>query len=312
MTTQTKKAQTLRLLNKDNDAIAKTDLFKIDPRIIKEEPGFNTRGMFCDDYWEREEVKEGIQVLANAYANGEFVPPIVVKVVDGEVFTRDGHRRHRGMILAISQGADIEKVDVIENKGDEVDQTALIVTTNNGEPLSPVERAAVYARLQSYGLSDKKIADKVGKSAEHVRRTREMDMFPLNLKKLIQDKVVSATLAQKLFDEHGTDAVSIIIKQAGEGEDSEKAPKKVTAKSVAKKPRYTKKVVTHMSSSLRSLTADLDKALIDGDGKYRLTLDVDQMKELVALKEVLDEIPFEDTARKHECNSNEEQHSLPV
>jgi ParB family chromosome partitioning protein len=312
MTTNTKKAQTLRVLNKDNDSIAKTDLFKIDPRIIKEEPGFNTRGLFCDDYWEREEVKEGIQALANAYIKGEFVPPIVVKVVDGEVFVRDGHRRKRGMLQAISQGANIQKVDVIENKGDEVDQTALIVTSNSGEPLSPVERAAVYARLQSYGLSDKEIADKVGKSAEHVRKTREIDMFPLNLKKLIQDKVVSATLAQKLFDEHGTDAVSMIKEQVEESKDSDNARKKVTARTVAKTPRYTKKVVTHMSTSLRSLTADLDKALIDGDGKYRIALDVDQMKELVALKELLDEIPLEVVKKTKESNSNEGQQTLPV
>jgi ParB/RepB/Spo0J family partition protein len=312
MTTNTKKAQTLRVLNKDNNSIAKTDLFKIDPRIIKEEPGFNTRGLFCDDYWEREEVKEGIQALANAYIKGQFVPPIVVKVVDGEVFVRDGHRRKRGMLQAISQGANIQKVDVIENKGDEVDQTALIVTSNSGEPLSPVERAAVYARLQSYGLSDKEIADKVGKSAEHVRKTREIDMFPLNLKKLIQDKVVSATLAQKLFDEHGTDAVSMIKEQVEEGKDSNNAPKKVTARTVTKTPRYTKKVVTHMSTSLRSLTADLDKARIDGDGKYRIALDVDQMKELVALKELLDEIPLEVGKKTKESNSNEGQQTLQV
>jgi ParB/RepB/Spo0J family partition protein len=312
-TAQAKPAQNLRVLNKQSDAIAKTDLFKVDPRIIVEEDGFNTRGLFCDDYWEQEDVKEGIQALAEAYRAGEFVPPIVVQVVNGKVIVRDGHRRRRGMLLAIEQGADLQRVEVIENKGDEIAQTALIVTSNSNEKLTPIERAAVYARLESYGLSDKQISEKVGKSAEHVRKTREMNAFPIELKKLIQAKVVSATLAQQLFDEHGTKAIEIIKANAGEGEQTEKATKKVTAKSVTKAPRFTKKVVSHMSSSLRSLTADLDKARIDDNGKYRLELDVQQMEELLALKEMLDEIPAEEEQDKaKEVEPKEEQQSLAI
>ena len=310
MTAQAKPAQNLRVLNKQSDDVAKTDLFKVDPRIILEEDGFNTRGLFCEDYWEQEDVKEGIQSLANAYRSGAFVQPIVVQVVDGKIIVRDGHRRRRGMLLAIEQGADLQRVEVIEHKGDEVSQAALIVTSNSNLKLTPVERAAVYARMESYGLSDKQIAEEVGKSAEHVRKTREINAFPIELKKLIQTKVVSATLAQQLFDEHGTKAIDIIKAQAGESEQSEKTPKKVTAKSVAKTPRFTKKVVSHMSSSLRSLTADLDKARIDDNGKYHLELGVDQMEELLALKEMLAEIPEE--AKEKQKEPQKEQQSLSI
>jgi ParB family chromosome partitioning protein len=109
----------LKSLNKDNVNLSKTDLFQVDPRIILEEDGFNTRGAYCDDYYDQPEIAAGIRSLADAYKNGNFVPPIIVKVRDGQVFVREGHRRRRAILLAIEEGAQIAKVPVVEHKGDE-------------------------------------------------------------------------------------------------------------------------------------------------------------------------------------------------
>lgn len=61
----------------------KGDGFTISPQLLLEEEGFNTRGAFCEDYYERPDIKAGIRVLADAYKRGDYVPPIIVKVIDG-------------------------------------------------------------------------------------------------------------------------------------------------------------------------------------------------------------------------------------
>lgn len=89
-------------------------------------------------------------MLADAYKRGDYVPPIIVKVIDGKVYVREGHRRRRAILLAIEEGADIQFVQVVEHKGDEAEQSLLIATSNDG-PLSPLERAVIYARLANWG-----------------------------------------------------------------------------------------------------------------------------------------------------------------
>lgn len=88
--------------------VSRSDLYMINPMRIREEEGFNARGAFCEgDYYERPEVKARIRMFAEAYKRGDHIDPIVVKVIDGEIFVREGHRRLRGLHLAISEGTDI-------------------------------------------------------------------------------------------------------------------------------------------------------------------------------------------------------------
>ncbi|HBU0563312.1 TPA: hypothetical protein MCP53_002799 [Klebsiella pneumoniae] len=119
------------------EELKKGDGFTISPQLLLEEEGFNTRGAFCENYYERPDIKAGIRVLADAYKRGDYVPPIIVKVIDGKVYVREGHRRRRAILLAIEEGADIQFVQVVEHKGDEAEQSLLIATSNDGLPLSP-------------------------------------------------------------------------------------------------------------------------------------------------------------------------------
>ncbi|MBK4232159.1 chromosome partitioning protein ParB, partial [Enterobacter hormaechei] len=77
------------------EELKKGDGFTISPQLLLEEEGFNTRGAFCENYYERPDIKAGIRVLADAYKRGDYVPPIIVKVIDGKVYVREGHRRRR-------------------------------------------------------------------------------------------------------------------------------------------------------------------------------------------------------------------------
>ncbi|MCE0759478.1 MAG: ParB/Srx family N-terminal domain-containing protein [Pseudomonadota bacterium] len=281
----------LKSLNRASTDVSKSDLFSVAPHLILEEDGFNTRGAFCEDYYERPDIKAGIRSLADAYKRGDYVPPIIVKVRDGKVFVREGHRRRRAILLAISEGADIRKVQVLEHKGDEAEQTLLIATSNDGLPLTPLERAVIYGRLARWGWSDQEIAERVARTAEHVRQARSLLELPLELKKMIQAGEVAATYAAELFREHGEDAVSVLKQAQQETGDT---PKKVTRKKVEKKnaPKIGKKVVEAMHKSVSSLTKRLDTLKEEGD-TFTLTLTRDDVEELQELREKLAELEAE-------------------
>lgn len=272
--------------------VSRSDLYMINPSRIREEEGFNARGAFCEgDYYERPEVKARIRMFAEAYKRGDHIDPIVVKVIDGEIFVREGHRRLRGLHLAISEGTDIKRTPVFEHKGDEAEQALLVVTSNSGEPLTRLERAVIFARLSSWGWSDQKIATHAGNlHAESVRQDRALLNMPIELKRMVQEGIVAATYAQELFNEHGTKAVEILKNaQAEQSSDNagkpDAAPKKLTKKSVEKGPRLGKKVVEAMHRGVSSITSRLDSMKASDDGKsFTLTLSLAEVEELQELK----------------------------
>lgn len=60
--------------------VKKTDLFRVDPRLLHEEEGFNLR-----DY-DDPDVVAHIEGFAESYASGRYVPPLVVRTtVDGRI-----------------------------------------------------------------------------------------------------------------------------------------------------------------------------------------------------------------------------------
>lgn len=275
----------LKSLNRESADVSKSDLYSIAPHLILEQEGFNTRGMFCDNYWDLPDVKAGIRTLADAYLAGNYVEPMTVKVIDGNVYVREGHRRRRGLLLAISEGADIKKIQVLETKGDEAQQTLIIATSNDGLPLTPLEKAVIYGRLANWGWSDQEISRRVGKTAEHVRQARALLELPMDLKKMIQSNRISATYAAELFREHGDLAISMVMSVQQEGT---RDANKVTRKSVErnKRPRIQKAIVEEMQRSFTAITKRLDSIKSDGD-KFTITLSRDDVDALEALREKL-------------------------
>lgn len=270
----------LRSLKKhQNEEVTKGDGFSVAPSLLLEEEGFNTRGAFCDNYFDREDVKEHINNLANAYLHGKYVPPMIVKVRDGNVFIRDGHCRRRALLLAISLGAQIKKIQVIEHTGDDAQQTALIVTSNDGLKLNQLERAVVYGKLAKWGWSDAEIASEVGRTQEHVRQLRQLLELPMIMKKMIQDGTVSSSYAAELYREHGSAAVDILT-----AAKSNSAGKKLTKANVSKAPRMSKKMVAAMQASTAVLANKLD-TMQETSAGYTMTFTKEEVEELIKLKE---------------------------
>jgi len=211
------------------DDINKGNLYSLPPSMILEEPGFNKRN------YETDRVQEHIQDLKFAYMRGDPVPPIYVKVVNGEVFVKDGHLRRIAMNLAIAEGVEIERTPVLTWDGDEISETLMILTSNNGLKLEPLERAAVYHTLKAvHGLTDAEIADRTNKSVTHVKQQLDLINLPAAVKKMVQANEVSATQALDCYSKNGRKAADIL--KGGLDAAKDKGKTKVTKKDIKPEP----------------------------------------------------------------------------
>lgn len=273
--------KSLKALNRQSEDVSRSDLYLVSPEMLTEEQGFNVRGAFDEAYFDQPEVDEHIRGLADAYKAGRYVPPIVVQVRDGVPYVRDGMHRRRALMLAISEGADIKRVQVLEHRGEEAQQTLLLATSNDGRPLSPMERAVIYDRLEKWGWTLQEIASSVRRTPKHVSQTLALLDMPLELKRMVQRNEIAATQAAELFRQHGEDAVSMINKA------QEKKEGKVTKKDIVKQPRMTKQVQQAVRSNLDALTTRVSSASVDVSGNITLVLNADEAQELLELRSLL-------------------------
>jgi len=272
----------MTVLNRVSQDVSRSDLFSVSPDMLTEEKGFNVRGVFDEAYFEQPEVEEHIRGMADSYKAGRYVPPIVVQVRNGIPYIRDGMHRRRALMLAISEGAEIKRVQVLEHHGDEAQQTLLLATSNDGRPLSPMERAVIYDRLDKWGWTTQEIASSVRRTVKHVSQTLALLDMPIELKRMVQRNEIAATQAAELFRQHGDDAVSMINKAR---ENTDKG--KVTKKDIVQVPRMTKKVQQAVRTHLGTVTARLAATEADDTGSVTLVLDADEAQELLELRGML-------------------------
>lgn len=275
----------MKALNRSSENVSRSDLFSVSPDMLTEEEGFNVRGAFDDAYFDQPEVQEHIRGLADSYKAGRYVPPIVVQVRDGVPYIRDGMHRRRGLMLAISEGAEIRRVQVLEHRGDEAQQTLLLATSNDGRPLSPMERAVIYDRLEKWGWTHQEIATSVRRTDKHVAQTLALLEMPIELKRMVQRNEIAATQAAELYRQHGDDALDMI---SATHETTGKA--KVTKKdieTVNRIPRMNKKVQHAVRQQLQTFTARLAAVEPDDDGAVTITLDADEAYEMLELRKEL-------------------------
>lgn len=208
------------------EGIQKTTQFQIDPRLLEVEEGFNARDI--DD--------EHVLSIADAITAGVVLPAIDVRVDAGRVIVVDGHHRRQAYLYLINSGTDIRRVDCRQFRGNDVDRIAHLVTSAQGKPLTPLEMGMQYKKLIALNLTEKEIADKIGKSRQHV-----MDMLALaranaDVHEQVKRGQVSAKVAMKIVKKHGDAAGEVIAGHIAAAAASGK--KKVTEKIVEKKYRH--------------------------------------------------------------------------
>jgi len=261
--------------------MSRSDKFSIDPRLIKARADFNVREIEQMSKEERAAYDEYIDQLAQAYRDGRYVPPIVIKVVDGTPTPVDGHTRHKGMMRAIEvYGAELSRVTVEEFKGDDAEEVALIATSQNNRKLKPLELAKVYVRLERYGKTDKEIATTVGVTAARVAQVKAYYSMPSELKALVFVDKISVEAAMDLYNKYGTKAIEYANSMINK--NKEKGGKKVTVKNTT--PKLSRKE----SRSLNTATSELYSRIKDIEvAEDAETVSVSLTPELLAqLKEI--------------------------
>ncbi|KGH08310.1 hypothetical protein P608_18235 [Comamonas thiooxydans] len=313
------------------DEMSRTDGFLLHHSLVVPQPGFNARTAFMDEdeYFAMPENAARVRMFADAYKEGKYVPNILVKVIGGVAYIRDGYTRKRGMNWAIAEGALIQKIFVTEMKGDDAEQALVVINGNNGAPVSVLSCAVQYQLLESWGWSIAEMARRSNVTPEAVRFALSLLDLPLPVKVMIQKNEVSATTALEQFNEHGNDVVEILAEavktakaalpvkaaddsKSGEGEGANPAKKKralVTKKHLkaTAAPKMNKKMVTAMHTSLSGLTSRLDSITPSDDGQaflMKLT-----SEDVALLRELAGKLP-QLTPKGEEKNENQEELSL--
>ncbi len=197
--------------------------YRIDPRKIEVEKGFNARN------FDLPENQEHVQNLATSIAAVGVQNPLVVRFEKGRIILVDGESRLRATMRAIKDGAEIKTIPVIQEEkhvSDE-DRVASLLSRNTGKPLSFIERGNVFARLKNFGWSDQDIARKTGITQAHVSNIMTLHAAPAGVKKMVESGKVSSSLAVQMIRDHGEDAAQILREVAAEDGKSH-----ITAKDV--------------------------------------------------------------------------------
>lgn len=205
--------------------VKKNDVFMIPPTSLLEEEGFNER-----DYTDPD-VEAQIEAFAQAYQQGQFVPPLVVRIdaTTGEFFIVDGHQRRRGALRAIERGTPIEHLVCVPFRGNNVDRVVCMLTSSEGLKLKPLGVARGYLRLLRLGQSVSEIAKGVGRTSQHVESMLVLAEANADVQGLVNSGAVSATTAIETVREHGEKAGDLLAKKLAEAKAQGKTKVKPSA-----------------------------------------------------------------------------------
>lgn len=217
----------------------KRDAYPFDPRMLKVDPQYNVRDLTTPD------AKAKLAELKEQIRGAGVRTPLEVRMgADGEVIVVSGHRRLAAVLELIAEGIEIESVLVIpETTGtSEAERTLNLALHNSGEPLKPLEIAAIVKRLTDFGWQAETIRQRMGwKSKASVTQHLDMLGLPTEVQQAVKDGKVSASLARKTEAE--TPGLTMKLIEANEQQPGLKVKKlkpKQVAKSSPKKPTQAK------------------------------------------------------------------------
>jgi ParB-like chromosome segregation protein Spo0J len=208
--------------DKSNPAVSKTTQFAIDPRALEVEEGFNARPLNPDHVAE----------MSLALRNGATFPPLDVRVDDGRILIVDGHHRHAAALDAIEKGFEIKALDCRQFRGNDADRVAHMLNSASGLALTPLQLGVQYRKLIGFGWSEKQIADRRGKSIQHVKDMILLAESNSDVHQAVNAGLISGTAALKMVKQHGSKAGAVI--QEGLEAAQAAGKTKVTPKALAR------------------------------------------------------------------------------
>jgi ParB-like chromosome segregation protein Spo0J len=208
-----------------------SDLWTVPPSEIHYDPRDNVRPLDPDRVRHLAEL-----IKANGYDRKQPIGCFVRKVGgEDRIFVYAGQHRFHGALLAIKEGAPIDRLPVVIDEAKSVSRVNLIyagINTNDGEKLTPLQLAEKVIELQELGEPNATICKRLNVTDQTIRDVLLLANAPVALHKLIRDKVVSSTLAIEEVRAHGGEkALERLQTAASKAKESGKT--KVTAKALA-------------------------------------------------------------------------------
>jgi ParB-like chromosome segregation protein Spo0J len=189
----------------------KTDQgYKIDPKRLVVDPGWNVRIDTPALREENLELKESIRAL------GVLEPLTFYVRNDEDLVITNGHRRLAMVMELISEGVEIRTVPGrLEPPGNDSDRCLSMLSRNSGLRLPPLETAIVVKRLMGYGWDDAAIRAKTGFSDTYTAYLMSLLASPAPILSEVKAGNISAHLAVQVQKDSPAEAPQI-IQEAGE------------------------------------------------------------------------------------------------
>ena len=236
---------------------------RIDPRLITIEDGWNFRV-------DTPEFLQGIEDLAASIASEGVLVPVSVFEDGDKIVLDDGHRRLRAALRAIELGTNIETIPylTVPKKTNRTERLLGMVNRNTGTPNTPLELAEAFRRLIAYGLDQKQIALRTGRTEGGVSQIMAINALAPAVKNMVVKGDVAASTAVQATRKHkgkAADVLSDAIAKANAkaAEKAAKAAEKAAkpGKEPAKPAAVSSRAKVKASDVMPALPKDSDKRL---------------------------------------------------
>jgi ParB family chromosome partitioning protein len=230
------------------DGLTKTNAFDVPPELVHIDYAHLLRPINQEHV---DEFKKSI--LAKA-----IISPVFLELRDNRLTPIEGNHRTIAYHQLIDDGLFSGTMSAIEFKGSRSDAIMLGLVSAQGQALTPLEMAKAYAEAINEGLSQRQIAEIVGKTIAHVSQTLKLNVMDSDIQGMVKRGEVSATVAMATVKKRGTDAKNAL---AADIDATKKAgKKKLTGKSLNKQPdsvnQYSDKELRKLSKSAWALLDD--------------------------------------------------------
>lgn len=202
-------AKSFKQMIKDGE-LKRADAMKARLEDLHEEPGFNLRA-------EGEDLEQSIAVLAEYLHQGGVVPPLEVRPrAEGGMWVVDGHRRRRAYLKLDAEGrlprddSGQAWIAITAFTGNDAERVLRVITSQEGRKLTQLELAEGYKRLAAFGWSNEQIAQKMGRTRQHVDQVLTVGNANTDVQQLVKDGAVSATVAASVVRKHGDKAGKVL------------------------------------------------------------------------------------------------------
>ena len=261
------------------------DYFQVDPKNIWVVGGFNVR----------EDMGDMISLMQSIQEIGLQIPIKAKKIYGTDRYeVIDGHRRMLAINALISNGVEIDYVDVIIFSGDETDKILSMLVTGTGQkPLTEFEQSVGIGRLVDAGQRPDDIAKKIGKSTPHVYHLLKIYSLPEKYKQKIKEGYISGYTMLELFEQYTEEeldqqleeVISDAQKNSKSGEIKKATQKNVKKEKVLKPIEKFDLLVKHCEDKIadnthtpiHSLIADIYYSLFEEDNEY-MKMIIDNME----------------------------------